>query len=376
VYEIEKIVISNPNGQTVLNITGEPCAYTGQPSTTVIRTQGVEIHEGKGLNLSNLQLFGSGKYGVAIDPAIRKGSTDCKIENVYVDGYEVGIGVGVSGQAQNSDSNIFNRIWVANAKTAMAFGHTQTRSNIVSNLKCWTGVETVFDTVNYGEGKGELPRVYNANIVGAYQLFQTNNQYSTGSFNDVYCESLYRIGDAYGGWLPIKFNNCHFDLDVTRDFPENIATGNNLHFDGGLIRYYDGKGDWKPMNFNCQTNNTGRVSFRNMWMNNPASFGNDADNVENFSYENVTFNNVAEYSTPVFSQTYSEYFNYTKGVYGNAFEMADWAGSDIYKIGQPVISRHGVVGIVDNIEGKKITLKYCVKVPDGTQVGNQLPNGK
>jgi hypothetical protein len=374
VYEIEEIIIQR-EGQAVINITGEPVAYTQQPATTVIKTNGIKLSTGKGCNISNLQILGSGKYGVSIDEFLRPGSTDNKFENLYIDGFEVGIGVGVSGQAQNSDCNIFDRIWVANAKVAMAFGHTQCRSNVVRDLKCWTGVETVFDCINYGQGTGDLPSVYGGNFVNCYQLFLCNNQYATGSFNDVYAEALYRIGDAFGGWLPITFNDCHIDLDTLKGFPENIITGNNIQFNGGLIRYYDNSGEWKPMNVNAQTNNSGKVSFNGTYLNNPVSFGNDADYPENVSYNNVRFANGKNYNSPVFTQTYSEYYGYTKGIFGNSFEMADWAenADHYYEIGQPVISRHGVVGIVERMEGKTVTLKNTIKIPEGTQVGYQKP---
>jgi hypothetical protein len=389
-YTVNKLDIKRA-GQAVLNLTGEPVAYTGQPCTTVLRFTnssgyGLGLHEGKGVNISNLQLVNTSSVktnsrysphaGIAIDPTTQNGSTDCKFENVYIDGFEVGVAAGCSGAAQNTDSLVFDRMWIGNAKVAMAFGHLQCRSNQVTNLKCWYNVHTVFDTVNYGQGTGDLPRVQGGNFVKVYQLFQTNNQYATGSFRDVYAESLYRIGDAFNsGWLPIVFDNCHLDMDINRGFPENILTGNNIQFRGGLIRYYDDKDEWKPMNVNCGTHNSGRVSFDGTWLNNPCSFGNGSDWDENISYNNVRFLNGKTYQTPVFTQKFGEYYGVTKGLQTGFFDMENWVTSayTYYAPGQPVISRSGVIGVVDRIVGKRVHLKNIVNVPVGMQVGYQKP---
>jgi len=388
VHEIERLEIRQA-GQCTLEIIGEPVSYTGRGMTTVIkchnqRGYAIAIHEGKGVHIKNLNIVGPGlgkderfnpHAGIAIDPTPRKGSTDCKFENLNIEGFAVGIATGASGEAQNSDSLVFRDLWINNCKTAMVFGHSQTRGNIVENLKCWYGVERVFDTVNYGQGTGDLPKVYGGNFVSCSELFQVNNGWSGGAFFGVYAEALHRIGDAYGGQIPIDFFGCHFDLDTLKPFPANIATGSNLNFRGGVIRYYDNGEDWKPMNFNSGTFNRGRILFDGVMMNNPPSFGNDADWKENFVVRDPIYINGKKYDEVVFNQSYREYFNFTKGIKDDYFDMADWVKSanDFYQVGQPVISRHGVVGVVDKIEGKRVFMKNVIPVPEGTQVGFQKP---
>jgi hypothetical protein len=407
VYEIEDgILLKNDKyGQVAINITGEPVAYTGQPCTTVIRHYGKKgfalgIQTGKGVNISNLQIVGENKLnysfeeslkgsfiangiedskynphcGISFEPFEANGSTDCKVQNVYIDGFVVGVAVSPNGKSQNGESLVFDRMWVNNAKVGFAFCQSQNRANIVSNLKCWSSVKTVFDTWSYGQGNGELPRVHTANLASVYELFQTNNGWGTGMFRDVKAELIYRLGDAVGGRLPVNFDGCHFDFQVIDNYPENIATGNNLNFNGCVLQYYDY--DWKPLNFNCGTFNREPISFTNCYLQNPASFGNGSDWDENFIYNNTLFKNDQKYGSPVFTQKFPDYYGMTKGMKGNEFEMEDWAenADKYYSIGQPVISRHGVIGIVDRMEGKKVYLKNTIKVPDGTQVGNQLPN--
>lgn len=383
-HELEQLVIQE-KGQCSVEILGEAVSYTGRQMTTVIRAEkGIAIHEGKGVSIRNLNVIGPGArkddrwnphFGIAIDPTTRKGSTDCKVQNVNIEGYAVGIACGTSGEAQNSDSLVFRDMWINNCKTAMAFGHSQTRGNLVENLKCWYGVERVFDTVSYGQGTGDLPKVIGGNFVNCGELFQINNGWSGGAFFGVYAEALGRIGDAVGGYVPVDFFGCHFDLDTLKPFPANIATGSNLHFRGGVIRYYDGTQEWKPMNFNAGTHNRGVISFDGVLMNNPPTGGNDADWQFNFDIRNCTYITEEKYSPVVFNQAYKDYFNFSSGIKGDHFVMADWVKSaaDFYEPGQPVISRLGVVGVVDRIEGKRVFLKNMIPVPEGTQVGFQKP---
>jgi hypothetical protein len=406
-WELERLDIRNEKGQVAVTLVGEDTAYTMQPSTTVLRfynTSGhaIGIHTGKGVNIRNLQLIGLNQLnypiektcepgtnfikegledsrfkphgGIVFEPDGGNGSTDCLIDNVYIDGFVNGIAISPSGKSQNGDGIMMNRLWVHNANAAIVSGQGQTRGNEVRNIKCWNSVRTVFDCTSYGEKTGTLPTLYGANFTGVYQIFAVNNAWSTGSFNNIYAESLYRIGDAWGGELPINFNECHIDLyTLTKQYPENIATGANLNFRGGMIRYFDDAPVWRPMNFNAGTFHRRPISFRDMYMNNPPTFGNDADWDENFIIENVTFKTGGG-SSPTFTQKWNEYYQSGSGTVYNDGQITFESGLT-YELNQPVISRHGVVGIVDKIEGKKITLKYCIKVPEGTQVGNQLPNG-
>jgi hypothetical protein len=74
--------------------------------TTVIKCHNksgyaIGIHEGKGVHVKNLNIIGPGigrderfkpHSAIAIDPnAARKGSTDCKFENLNIEGFAVGV---------------------------------------------------------------------------------------------------------------------------------------------------------------------------------------------------------------------------------------------------------------------------------------------
>ena len=413
-WDLERLDLRNPKtGQVAVTITGEDNAYTMQPSTTVLRFHNTEghalgIHCGKGVNIRNLQLIGPNQLnyqieqtcapgtnfvkagiqdsrykphaGICFEPEGGNGSTDCNIQNVYIDGFVNGVAISPSGKSQNGDCMTFDRIWVHNAKNAFASGQAQTRGNVVRDFKSWNSVHTAFDCLSYGEQTGALPTTYGGCITGMYQIFNTNNAWGTGSFNKLYAESLYRIGDAVGGVKPVNFNDCDFYLYTdTKEYPANIATGNNLNFRGGLMTYWDDQPVWRPMNFNAQTDNRFPISFRDIYMNNPPTFGNDADADENFIIDNVTYKVdllhgqiIGRHGYPSFTQKWNEYYTSGSGTIFND-GVITFESSLGYQLDQPVISRHGVVGIVDKIEGKKITLRYCIKVPDGTQVGNQMP---
>lgn len=392
----ENIVIEKPNEQVAIHVTGSPVAYTGQSQVTKIYGS-VGVQKGKGCTVENLQIIGSGSgFGLTVDPKPtpdRGGSTDCKFYNITISGFDAGVCVSPSG-TQNGDSLFFDRFWINNSRIAMSFCQSQTRQNKVTNLKCWGGVHTVFDTVTYGEKNGQMPVVDGVSIAGdCYQLMNINNGWSSAKFYNIDAELIYRIGDAVGGFLPVAFYSCQFDL-TTKDgyYPEHLMRARNVVFNSSIIMYYEG-GTWKPMNF--ATYDSSKIIFNNCFLNNPCATGNASHEGDMFEYNGCWFyvrepkygfngqtrpfpNNRNTdldiyYNQPIWVSKYSNYAGRSSFISCSNGKIK-FSSSLPYTIGQPVLERTvGIVGVVEAIDGNVITLKDCVKINSG-EFDNVKPN--
>jgi hypothetical protein len=363
------------------------------------------------------------------------GSTDCSVENCSFANFVVSIIISPNsgGQyqatgnvgTQNAECLIFDRLWFSLCKVAVATCQSQSRTNICTNIKIWSAVQTCFDSINYGLGNGDMPIVDNLNIAGGvYQVVLGTNAWGDGKFTHIFAEVIYRIGDVFGGAKPVVFDRCNFDFAVGYYPLDGLMRTPNagVSFNGCTLRYYDDSFEWKPMNFNVNANAaSGQVVFRDCFLNNPCATGTDTDihRGDMFSYDNCYFYHNQTYSSsgktfPNFLSAYSAYaqegdiFTYPLSSFyqhqrdyavrksvrriWNSNSSAYYGLSDnfvynpttkkitfniptingtpdlYYFVGQPVLSRTwGIIGQVESIVGQVVTLKNCPPVPSGTQ---------
>jgi hypothetical protein len=86
-----------------------------------------------------------------IDPDGSGGSTDVIFDNCRVEQFVVGYCFSPHAAPQNGDNIAVNNSWVNYCKSGISVGQSQNRSVAVNNLKCWGGVETLFDSQRYGD---------------------------------------------------------------------------------------------------------------------------------------------------------------------------------------------------------------------------------
>jgi hypothetical protein len=97
------------------------------------------------------------------DPDGSGGSTDVIFDNCRVEQFVVGYCFSPHNAPQNGDNIAVNNSWVNYCKSGISIGQSQNRSVAVNNLKCWGGVETLFDSQRYGD-------TYSADFVEVDQL--------------------------------------------------------------------------------------------------------------------------------------------------------------------------------------------------------------
>lgn len=173
----------------------------------------------------------------------RSGSTDVRIQECGISGFEVGIMVTPSNQ-QNGELIAVNNCRIDYCQTAYAYTQAQAKTNTVYNLMCWGGVHTIFDGTNYGVGHSDgaiSPMIDVVNIAGAvYQFIEAYAGSFPISIWHVYAEGLLKIG-RIGGPAGVHFMDCQFDLQLNADgapFPDFTLLGDNNIFTGCMLRVY------------------------------------------------------------------------------------------------------------------------------------------
>jgi hypothetical protein len=194
------------------------------------------------------------------------GSSGVIIEECRVNGFTVCIMMSPNGYSQQADNIIIRDCALEICKAAVASGQRQTKDNFVMNAISWDRVHTLIDTVSWGDQQGAPPYVDGWNVAGTtIQCFQVS-AHAPVTFNNIFGEQLYRIGDISTSVGPIKLTGCNFDFNRNTTpilYPPSHFFGANVEFDTCQIRYYDDL-------FNKRLYFRGtNISFQNCWFDLP-----------------------------------------------------------------------------------------------------------
>jgi hypothetical protein len=126
------------------------------------------------------------------------GSTDVIFDNCRVEKFVVGYCFSPHNAPQNGDNLAINNSWVNYCKSGISVGQSQNRSVAVNNLKCWGGVETLFDSKNYGDGTSDFVEVDQLQIAGGVKfLARSGGWINKGlQIRRMHAELLYSLGSV------------------------------------------------------------------------------------------------------------------------------------------------------------------------------------
>jgi hypothetical protein len=124
------------------------------------------------------------------------GSTGISIEDVFINGFVVGICSSPNSFTRNAELTMINKIQFANTKLCISGSQDQEKGNVVSNLGCWGITHTVFATGLYGAHTPGNWYVGDLNIAGYVNRLIYNRQggYFASHFKNIFSESLGRLG--------------------------------------------------------------------------------------------------------------------------------------------------------------------------------------
>lgn len=317
----------NFNGPNILNY-NQVTAWN--PETTYLINGSIRTNSQSPFAGLVLDPFGSGTTGSNRYPGFESyyagvqgngGSTDCKVRNITVNGFCVGIILTPNANTQNNEAHEFDGVWLANCRDGFVTTNSQERTVKCTNFKIWNSVQTCFRTYGYGIGRGEVPLIDNVNIAGGiYQIF---NFYGIGGYfpkiqiNNVYAESFYRIG--FIGGMTVQFNGCHFSVGdpglIGMRYQDAIYGGSYTVFNNCIIVTYSGIN-------RVPHNMTGRVRFVNCYLHNQVSCTDSGwtEDMYLIQYENCRF-----YGNPGFIDAgnfTSVFLSYASMTYGSQLELA------------------------------------------------------
>jgi len=186
-------------------------------------------------------------FGKNIDSIGTSMSSNLDIDRVNIMGFVDGVALAPCGTTGNCDFMKFHRGIIMYCKNAMSLGHTQLRNTVLRDSIIHQ-VHTVIkgDERGYGSGKMHLD-ISNTSADVSYQIITANPPLGMPTFDNFYCENMYRIGDIHGssaGKKALIFNNCELNLGtmLINEFPkEECLIGENItvKFIGGQIHTYD-----------------------------------------------------------------------------------------------------------------------------------------
>jgi hypothetical protein len=134
------------------------------------------------------------------------GSTDTIIENVVVEGFAVGVAIGIGPGQQNGDFNTLKDAFCNNIIYCVSFGSSQSRGSVMQNFHC-SNVYTFLTNLQFGSKAGELGgNVTNVQCGQMYQFFDIALSVAGTTVQDIYVEGGIKIGNISGGSITLR--NC------------------------------------------------------------------------------------------------------------------------------------------------------------------------
>ncbi|MFM7852013.1 MAG: hypothetical protein ACKO96_08855, partial [Flammeovirgaceae bacterium] len=134
-----------------------------------------------------------------VDSVGSGGSTDIIFENCKAEQFIVGYALSPHFAPQNGDAIAINNSLVSYCKSGISVGQSQNKSIYVNNLKCWGGVEALFDSNDYSDGGAQHVEVDGLQIAGGVKyLCKLSKGANKGLIiRRMFAESLYSLGGFF-----------------------------------------------------------------------------------------------------------------------------------------------------------------------------------
>ncbi|MGN6421433.1 MAG: glycosyl hydrolase family 28-related protein [Pseudobacter sp.] len=169
------------------------------------------------------------------------GTSQVIIQGCRFQEFPVGLACSINGDTLQAEIIKVQECSFAANKAAYALGQSQTKENLMIDVRVWDRVRTIIECSEYGAGAGAPPYIMGMNIAGGvYQLINTTAPFSLQA-SKIFAESLFKIGRLASS------ANAHHIAQSDIDFPagknnwpsaDYIVDG-TVNFDSCTIRYYD-----------------------------------------------------------------------------------------------------------------------------------------
>jgi hypothetical protein len=170
------------------------------------------------------------------------GSSGGTMEDISLDGACVNIMVSPNGQSQQAENMTWKNIYANNCKIILAAGQRESKGCVLTNGYTIDRVHTIFDASTYGAQQGTLPYIKGFTQAGSVKRVVNMGTQHTVTFEDLYMEDLFELGNAFCNTGKILFKGCTFTFTLAETptlIPYTHFSGANLKFESCLFRYYD-----------------------------------------------------------------------------------------------------------------------------------------
>lgn len=174
------------------------------------------------------------------------GSSEIYIGDCRMDGFTVGVAMGIAGSANNTESIIIERPTFGYMKVCIAVGHDQAKANFVRNPIVWDWVHTFADNQTFGFSYGTMPYFQGGNF--AFRVNRMFNYYDAGRYalhaENIFAEGLFQIGQILGVQTS-QVRACTFDfathpINPNTPSPDYYMVTGNVLFTECAFRIYEG----------------------------------------------------------------------------------------------------------------------------------------
>lgn len=174
------------------------------------------------------------------------GCTAVTLHDITINGFTAGICVSPNGLTQQCENLRFSDIYAYSLQCVFSFCQRESKNCKITGGYTIDRVHTVIDGLTYGgyggpAGSGTVPDFDGWNQAGSVVRFINATAQHSVTFNKIYMENFYQIGNMTNQYAAVSFTNCTFAFNAippVLNAPSHFF-GLNVKFDTCQLRFYD-----------------------------------------------------------------------------------------------------------------------------------------
>jgi hypothetical protein len=196
-------------------------------------------------------------------------SSNVTIEHCVIRYFIGGIVISPTTTTGNGSEIVIDDVHIDRCQYGLTTSQTQSRQvSFTNGVIAQTQINT--DGRTFGNQNGPMPTFSNMEFGYCKQIFNFNNGGGDGKISNMYCESVWQLGNWSGNFFTLTFDKCEINFTTPPESgvgdPASILdSGTKINFFGGAIGY----SSYRPIEFNVKSLNFNGTSIRNFIINKP-----------------------------------------------------------------------------------------------------------
>jgi hypothetical protein len=196
-------------------------------------------------------------------------SSNVTIEHCVIRYFIGGIVISPTTATGNGSEIVIDDVHIDRCQYGLTTSQTQSRQvSFTNGVIAQTQINT--DGRTFGNQNGPMPTFSNMEFGYCKQILNFNNGGGDGKISNMYCESVWQLGNWSGNFFTLTFDKCEINFTIPAESgvgdPASILdSGTKVNFFGGAIGYTT----YRPIEFNVKSLNFNGTSIRNYIINKP-----------------------------------------------------------------------------------------------------------